>query len=121
MARMVVHQGEVTQLLRSPDGPIGLDSFRRARRVQNVARRKVGVDTGRLRGDISVGLFADNRSRVGNSLPYARIHHDGRKAVVAKRGKALRFKAGGKILYRKRVKRAKGNPYLRDALPAAAD
>lgn len=83
--------------------------------------RLVGVDTGRLRSDISVGLFPDSRVRVGNSVRYARIHHQGRKAVRAKKGKALRFKAGGQIIFRKKVRRAKGNPYLRKALPAAAD
>lgn len=68
------------------------------------------VRTGRLRRSIHYELDKGNNSveaTVGTNVEYARTHELGltipAHIVQAKRGQALRFQMGGKIMYRKRV------------------
>jgi len=51
----------------------------------------------------------------GTNVPYARPVEEGRGPVVASPGKMLRFEIGGTVLYRKRVRAAKGRFMFRDA------
>jgi hypothetical protein len=81
------------------------------------SKQEVGVRTGHLRRSITTSraVFAGGvaRGSWGTNVPYARVHHDGRGPVVATNAKALRFVVNGRVLYRKRVGPAKGNPFLR--------
>jgi hypothetical protein len=93
-----------------------------------VAKRRVGVDHGQLRADLHVEFLPPPRFpgvQVGSRLRHARIHHDGAKVAVIRprRAKALRFtpKGGGRPIFRRWARAAKGNPYLKDSLPLARD
>lgn len=88
--------------------------------VSTVAKLRVGVDTGRLRQSIKYRLIVQRTQltiRVSARPKYARIHHEGRRAIQARPGKVLRFRAkNGTIVYTRRVKGVKGNPFLADAV-----
>lgn len=90
------------------------------------------VDTGHLRSSIQVQLRKVTGApivRVGSHLKYSRWVHDGtglygprKKRIVPKHKKALAFKSkkfGKKRIVVKSVKGMRGNPYLKDAMPAA--
>lgn len=83
------------------------------------AKEKVGVKTGHLRRSIahtpaSFGGGAATGA-YGTNVPYAPIHEYGRGPVVAGPGKMLRFEINGQVLFRKRVRGAKGRFYMRDS------
>lgn len=118
-------------LLRSPSGGVARDMLRRGQNVANLARRLVGVDTGRLRLSITVVLVIVGGApgaRVGTVVRYARWHHDGtgiygpRGGVIRPRTKRfLRFKprGSGRYVFVRSVKGAPGTRFLVRALPAA--
>lgn len=58
-------------------------------------------------GNFSRTIIADR--------PYAKPVEFGRKAIVAKPGKALRFVINGQVLYRKSVKKAAPRPFMQNA------
>lgn len=112
---------QTKKFLASPSGNLAKDLLRRGKRVESGAKRRVRVRTGHLRRSVTTVLIVRNGYpgvAVGSNLSYAKIHHDGRGPVVAKRAKALRFKPRGsrKFIYAKRVKGVKANPFLRDSL-----
>lgn len=130
----VTHQfdpGALRALLRSPSGGLARDMLRRGKRVENGAKRRVGVDHGRLRSSITTRLVqraALPAARVGSNVSYARHHHDGtgiygpRGAPIRpKRGKVLVFQPKGsrEVVFARSVRGSKPNPYLKDALPLA--
>lgn len=57
----------------------------------------------------SVGDYA----RIHNLMEYASLVEYGRGPIEAAPGKVLRFAIGGQVLYRKRVKGARPNPFYR--------
>jgi len=92
--------------------------------VEAVAKRLVGVDSDRLRGSIGTEPVTRNTLpavRIGSTVKYAYVHHQGHKPIVPVRAKALRFKPKGSrtFIFRMRVRAVKGNHYLKNALPAA--
>jgi len=126
---MVVNAGEVQSLLNSAQGLVAKDLLRRGQAVVNLARQGAPVDTGRLRSDISLELRHDSVPfvRIGNSVDYAIFVHEGTgiygrsgRPIRPRRAKVLRFKAGGKVIYRPQTRGSRGRPYLRNALRAAA-
>lgn len=116
-------------MLEGPNGAVAAEMLRRGRRVQNRAKQLAPVDHGRLRADIQLELLNAPQgpfARVGNSVNYAIFVHEGtgiygrrRRPIVPRRAKVLRFTAGGKVLFRPRVRGVRGRPYLRKALAAA--
>lgn len=75
------------------------DLLRRGRRVERTAKRLAPVDTGRLRGSITVELvrtLAGVECQVGTTVAYARHQEFG-------------------------TQYQRGTPFLRPALPSAAD
>lgn len=84
--------------LAAPGASVYRDMLRRGIRVQNGARRRVNVDTGRLRSSINVeGPVVRGGGagvRVGTNVEYAIYVHEG-------------------------TRRMRGNPFLRDALADA--
>jgi hypothetical protein len=108
-------------LLHSERGAVWQDTLRRTKRVEAKAKRKVGVDTGRLRSDISSEMLRrgnDPLGRVGSTVEYALVHHEGHGEIRPVRAKVLVFtpKGARKPVFTKRVRPVKGNPYLTDAL-----
>lgn len=101
---MVIHhnlnQTNINAIATSPN--VQANMLRRGIRVQNQARRlltqrKPGVDTGRLRASVTVDQFIRGGviiTRIGSNVEYAIFVHDGTRYM-------------------------RGNPFLKDALPAA--
>ena len=129
-ASVRIDQAALRRLLTSQQGPVAAELTRRAIRVQNDAKRRCPVDTGRLRSSVSHELRQSTRgllARVGTNVSYALDVHEGtgiygprRRPIRPKRAKVLRFKGrGGRIVYTKQVKGMRPRPFLRDALGAA--
>lgn len=92
------------------------------RRVYNRAIVLTPVDTGNLRGQNKMRVLAPHGRQVTgevfNETSYAAAVHDGHAAytvrpkpkiitVRAKKGQALRFKVGGKVIFRRSVRMQK--------------
>lgn len=70
--------------------------------------------TGDLRrGNVLTVQSLGEYARIHNIMAYAPFVEYGRKEVVAPPGKVLRFEIGGQVLYRKRVKGTRPNPFYR--------
>jgi hypothetical protein len=88
-----------------PNMPVQRDLRRRANSIQRMARRMVGVETGRLRNSIKTevipGVGGVPGIRVGSNVSYALLHHEGtrRHVIHPRMRKALRFKIRGRVVY----------------------
>jgi len=115
MARMVLHPQEQRATLNrlgeawaDEAGPALVDS----------ARGFAGVYTGALRAQMTFdrqyhgGLFSG--IRVGSTVEYAELHHEGRGPVFPVHAKVLRWidKATGDVIFRRSAGPAAANPYL---------
>lgn len=129
-----LNRAGLDEVLRSPNGPVVKEVTARARSVSNLAKRKVGVDTGRLKGSIqyTVTIYFDRVvGTIGAQTQYARYHHDGTgihgptgKPITPKNGPFLVFtpkkqgRGRGKspVVFATQVSGSKPNPFLTDAL-----
>jgi hypothetical protein len=137
MARVIttVDYRAIDKILNSPSGEVGLDLKRRADRLRDIAKTKVGVKTGRLRRSIRVyghrRTTLGQKIQIGSSVPYARMHHNGTKPhiIAPNNHRFLKFKpssgagagwnvlADGSVLARKvRHPGTKPNRYLSDSV-----
>lgn len=126
MARVrIIHKlnpAATRQLLSSGSGGLAKNMLKRGHRVASFAKKFAPVRTGRLRSSVNVVLISVNGYpgvAVGTNVKYAKFVHDGRRAFRAKPGKVLVFKAkgrGNKMVFTKKVKATKPNPFLKDAL-----
>lgn len=105
-------------------------------RVLPVAKRLVGVDTGRLRANTreqsgvlaTVGPFSQVVSgwtgTQGGARSYVIPHHDGTPPHIirARRAKTLRFEWRGEVVFRRQVRHpgTRGTKFLTRALPFSA-
>lgn len=110
-------------VLHNPVGVVGRYLSKKGRLVTAAARRQVGVRTGALRNSIHMRHFRDPRGqyiKVGSSLSYARMHHDGTKPhlILPTRGGNLRFFSKGFMVFAQMVRHpgTKPNRYLTDNL-----
>lgn len=132
-ARYTGHQPDAVAIARvfgDPDGPVGQDLDARSRRVLAAARRGVGVQSGTLlatlrreRGTGDRGPFVDVVGGRRGLTDYHGFHLRGTPphTIRPRRRKALRFLAGGRVVFATRVHHpgTPGNPYLQRALKAA--
>lgn len=109
--------------LQAPTGMVGRYIFKKGQVVAMAARSKVGVRTGKLKASIHVRHergAAGQYVKVGSDLNYALLHHEGSKphVIMATRAQALRFSAGGRIVYTRQVSHpgTRANRYLKDSL-----
>jgi hypothetical protein len=108
----------------SPASGVARDMYRRGQNVRTRALRLAGVDTGRLRASIHVELTQHGGvvgARIGSNVAYAMVHHEGHGIIRPIRAKVLVFHVRGRWVFTKQVGPVEGNPFLRDALPAARD
>jgi hypothetical protein len=110
-------------LLNNPSGTVGRHLKKKGSRITAAARGQVGVRTGALRNSIHMRHFRDPRGqyiKVGSSLSYARMHHDGTKPhlILPTKGKNLRFFSKGFMVFTQMVRHpgTKPNRYLTDNL-----
>lgn len=107
----------------APNGTVQSAMYKRAKRVQRLAKAQVGKKTGRLRQSINVTLRTGPLGPewwIGSNLDYALPHHQGTRPriIVPKRDRVLRFSSKGKIVYARVVHHpgTKPNRYLTDNL-----
>lgn len=118
-----VNRANVRALMDSQQGPAVLDMERRLIRIQNDAKRRCPVDTGRLRNSISHEIVVERGAlvgRVGTNVQYATALHEGHKPIVPVTARVLRFtpKGSNVAIFRPRTRAVAGRPFLRLALPA---
>lgn len=130
MARVVItHKPNAAAFWRSVGGRNGgpaRDIETRGRRVQARAKQLVGVDSGRLRTSIRLVMVPAPsghgwQARIGTTVAYARVHHDGHGWIYPVRARVLAFRPKGssRVIFRPRVRPVKGTHFLTRALPAA--
>lgn len=136
MARVRLPPGLGAKILAASSDAISRDMMKRGLRVESAAKKRLSVspkrvDTGRLRSSIHtrpIKVGAVQGARVGSGVKYALYVHEGTGVygpkgvpITPKTKKFLRFKPKGlrTYVFAKSVKGMRGNPYLRDALPAA--
>jgi hypothetical protein len=116
--------------VRDPDGPVFRDLERRMTRSQHGAQRMVGVSSGRLLSTIRKQRSTYYREPAvlvlagsPRTTRYLMAHHDGSHPHIirARRRRALRFTAGGKVIFRTSVRHpgTRGTFFLTRALPLA--
>lgn len=101
--------GVLNFIAKSPNGPVGLDLIKRAKRVQRHAKMQVPIRTGRLKRSIKVykhERYVNGQGiRIGTSVPYASFVHDGTKPhlIIPNNKRALKFTKKGQVIITKRV------------------
>lgn len=114
-------------VFKARNGAVGKDLSRRALRVQLAAKAQTGVDTGKLKRDITKSWgtgSSDLAIKVGSTVPYALMHHNGTRPHIIrpKRAKALRWVAkNGNVVFARVVHHpgTKPNRYLADNIHLA--
>lgn len=109
MVHFVYHKSAEHQIMKSPGGMVDSHISDLADRVESLAKRQVGVDTGDLRASIHV---RPNRQAsgmpsylIGSSNSIAYLHHEGSRphVIKPKNAKVLRFAGYGTIVYARQV------------------
>lgn len=125
MARVKFYNSVLDNLLNDPNGEVGRWLKGKGREIQNLAKTKVGVRTGKLRNSLHMRHMRESRGQyvwIGSTLDYALAHHEGTapRTIVPKSGKVLRFVSRGQIVYAHSVQHpgTKANRYLSEALKA---
>jgi hypothetical protein len=123
MATVVIRKAELDFMLNNPSGDVGRYLAKKGRIIQAAARAQVGVRTGALRASIHMRHLRDSRGqfiKVGSSLNYALLHHEGSKPhiIVPDRATILKFATRGRVVYAHAVRHpgTKANRYLTDNL-----
>jgi hypothetical protein len=121
MAKLVFREPAMDKLLLSPSGDVGKYLAKKGRLIEAGAKRQVGVQTGALRASIHMRHFSDPRGqyvKIGSSLNYARMHHEGTKPHLIRPNTAhmLRFYSKGQIVFAHMVRHpgTPANRYLTD-------
>lgn len=123
MAVVNIRKAELDFLLNNPSGSVGRYLARKGRMVTVAAKAQVGVRTGALRASIHMRHLRDSRGqfvRIGSSLNYALMHHEGTKPhlITPNRAQVLRFVKGSRVVYAHAVMHpgTKPNKFLTDNL-----
>jgi hypothetical protein len=121
MAKLVFREVAMDRLLLSTNGDVGKYLAKKGRLIEAGAKRQVGVQTGALRASIHMRHFSDPRGqyvKIGSSLNYARMHHEGTKPHLIRPNTAhmLRFYSKGQIVFAHMVRHpgTPANRYLTD-------
>ena len=121
MAKVVFRNAVMNNYLFSTNGQVGRYLARKGHMIEAAAKRQVGVSTGALRSSIHMRHFSDPRGqfiKVGSSLSYARVHHEGAKPHLIRPNTAqmLRFVSKGQIVFAHMVRHpgTPANRYLTD-------
>jgi hypothetical protein len=129
---VVLDHKAIDDVVSSPEGLVGKEIHKRAKKVRDAAKKQVGKDTYRLMRSIRIydrhRLVMGQTLKIGSSVPYAYIHHEGsrRHTVTPKNHEFLKFSSttggskgwnviGGKTLARSvTIPRIRPNRYLSD-------
>ena len=120
-SKLVFRETVLDNYLNMPSGQVGKYLAKKGRLIEAAAKRQVGVDTGTLRSSIHMRHMTDPRGqyiKVGSSLNYARMHHEGTKPHLIRPNTAhmLRFYSKGQIVFAHMVRHpgTPANRYLTD-------
>lgn len=120
-----VDPAKLRRYTRAGNGPVVNDLMRRGTNVQTRAKQLVRKRTRALERSIVKRLDIEARGPVVyviTDLAYARWEHDGTRphVIMPRIRKALRFPAGGVVVFSKRVRHpgSEGSQFLVKALPA---
>lgn len=109
--------------LNDPQGEVGRFLKKRGRLIVALAKRQVGVQTGKLKQSINMShqrVARGQELRIGSSLNYALMHHEGTRphVITPREAGILRFSAGGRVIYTHKVDHpgTRPNRYLSDQL-----
>lgn len=107
---------DLDRIIAGLDGAVseGLDGA--AAYVAGVARRGT---KGKLAASITVRRVGAHERVIGTDLPYAEFVENGRPAITAAPGKALRFEVAGRVVFAKRVAAAEAQHFMARAADAA--
>lgn len=126
MAKVVIRKAEYEFFFNEPSGKIGRHLAAKGNLIVTAAKKQVGVRTEALRNSIHMRHSRDIRGqyvRIGSSLNYALVHHEGSKPhmIRADSAQVLRFVSRGKIMYAHSVMHpgTEPNRYLTDNLGIA--
>lgn len=135
---IVYNDSQISELLRSPSGPVVQDLVQRANRVLVAARRGCPVNTGALRASLHIDMVPGGlypTARIGTNLAYALPVHEGHGWIFPKSATILRWPSvnnsgtgvrryrGGATAgytFAHKVRPVKGRPFLLEALQAAS-
>jgi len=81
-------------------------------------KEEAPVDEGRLHGSFQITQMGTLSWAITSNAEYRWIVNNGRGEIIAKPGHTLRFEVGGQVIYRKRVRAAKANPFYDRAIAA---
>lgn len=123
MATVRYNQANIFRLLHSPaEGPHRKVSSV-TRKTSAIAKATVKVDTGRLKNTHTESVTDEGtllRGRVAATADYALAVHQGHKEILPVNGNVLVFRVNGQLVYAKRVRATKGDPWLVNALKTAS-
>jgi hypothetical protein len=123
LSGVVFYEPVIQAYLNTTGGTVGRWMTAQGTKVVVGARAQVGVKSGRLRDSIKIQehrtMAGGQIMRIGSVVNYAYVHHEGMKPVIiTPKGthKTLRFRAGARIIYSRRVVHPgfKPNRYLKD-------
>lgn len=134
--RVRINYGLSRKIRQASKDAIARDMMRRGINVESAAKRRISanpkrIDTGRLRSSIRarpIVYRGYGGARIGTNVKYAAFVHNGtgifgprHAPITPRRKKFLRFTTrAGDVVFAKKVKGMRANPFLTDALPAAA-
>jgi hypothetical protein len=123
MVLVVFRQPAFNNYKNSPSSDIGRYLAKKGLLITAAAQRQVGVKTGALRASIHMRHFRDTRGqyvRIGSSLPYARLHHEGTRPhlITPNSKQVLKFVTRGQLVITHLVRHpgTRPNRYLSDNL-----
>jgi len=123
VATVRYNQANIFRLLHSPaEGPHRKVSSV-TRKTSAIAKATVKVDTGRLKNTHTESVTDEGtllRGRVAATADYALAVHQGHKEILPVNGNVLVFRVNGQLVYAKRVRATKGDPWLVNALKTAS-
>lgn len=118
------HQANIHRLLHSPAEGVYQNTVGTVvRKTSAIAQVTVPVDLGRLKNGHKERIEDEGsrlRGTVYNETEYAMSVHQGHKEIVPVEANVLVFRVNGQLVFAKKVKATKGNPWLVNALKAAS-
>lgn len=117
--RVDFYEGVLDRYLNSPSGEVGRYLRMKGNQIMVLSKAMVGVRTGALRASIHMRHSRDPRGqyvKIGSTLPYARMHHEGTRPhmIYPKKAQILKFTTKGKTVYAHSVRHpgTRANKYL---------
>lgn len=123
MTKVTFYEPVLDRYLNQPGGEVGRYLEGKGRQILVLAKSQAGLRTGALRSSIHMRHSKDPKGqyiKIGSSLPYALMHHEGTKPhmIYPRKAKQLRFVKRGQVIYASAVRHpgTKANKYLTDPM-----